>query len=476
MVPESKDTTYPAGAAGGSNLYLWFVCLVAGAGGILFGYDAVVVSGTNAQVKELFEFTPFQQGFYVSCVLMGCAIGSFFAGFIADAFGRKSLIVLASILIFISAIWSGLSVNAVQLIIARLIGGMGIGAATMVCPLYISEIAPEEHRGRLVTLYQFTITIGIVMCVFANWGIYSYAIAHRDSESMSGFWNWFAIEQNWRAMFTAEAVPGILFLCCTAFLPETPRWLSKKGHKEKALSVLERINGRERAELIEMEIEETTREETDVSLFDLFTARLRRPLVLSVLICFFAEACGIAAVMYYGPDIFEAAGYGMGGSLGGFGTIAIVNMLATIAALKFMDTLGRKKLLLIGSIGAMFAHVAIGILFLKDNIGWPIVLAINTFVAFFACAIGPVKFVFISEVFPNRIRGQAISVASLSIWFTSAGVAQLFPVMRAHMHTGYIFFVFALVLLVSLPVIAIMMPETKGRTIEELERAFMKHG
>lgn len=456
----------------GSSLYLWFVCLVAGAGGILFGYDVVVVSGTTSQVTELFSFSPAQLGFFVSCVLLGCGVGSFVAGFIADAFGRKSLIILSSVLIFISAVWSGLAASAQHLIFARLIGGMGIGAATMVCPLYISEIAPEKHRGRMVTLYQFTITIGIIVCVFVNYSIYKYALGHAGAEELPTFWKWVAVDQNWRLMFMAEALPGLFFLACTALLPETPRWLSKKGYKAKALKVLERINGVARAKEIEAEIERAVSTEGDVSLRDLFTPRLIRPLLLSWGICFFAEACGIAGVLYYGPDIFEAAGFSMGGALGGFGTIAVVNMLATIAALKFMDTLGRKKMLVIGSIGAVLAHIAIGILFLRDSMGMPIVIAINAFIAFFACAIGPVKFVFVSEVFPNRIRGQAISVASIAIWLTSAGVAWLFPIMRSNMHTGYVFFVFAAVVLISIPFYLFLVPETKGKTIEELEREF----
>lgn len=458
----------------GSSAYLWFVCLVAGAGGILFGYDVVVVSGTTSQVTELYSFSPGQLGFFVSSVLLGCGVGSFFSGFFADRFGRKSLIVLASLLIFVSALWSGLADGATQLIIARLIGGMGIGAATMVCPLYISEVAPEEHRGRLVTLYQFTITIGIVICVFVNYGIFNYATANQGREGLPGFWMWFAVDNSWRAMFAAEALPGLVFLACTAFLPETPRWLTKRGRESEALQVLARINGVERARAVEAEIRKAVRDESDVRLRDLFTKKLSRPLLLSVVVCFFAEACGIAAVMYYGPDIFEAAGFSLGGALGGFGTIAVVNMLATIAALKFMDTLGRKKLLLIGSAGALVSHLVIGALFLNGSVGLPIVIAINAFVAFFAAAIGPVKFVFISEVFPNRIRGQAISVASLSIWLTSSAVAQLFPVLRASMDAGYIFFLFAFVLVVALPVIAVMMPETKGKTIEELELTFVK--
>ncbi|VGO18812.1 sugar porter family MFS transporter [Pontiella sulfatireligans] len=457
------------------SLYLWFICVVAGAGGILFGYDVVVVSGTTSAVTELFQFTPGQTGFFVSSVLIGCGLGSFCSGFIADKFGRKALIILSSILIFISAIWSGLSGSAVQLIVARLIGGLGIGAATMVCPLYISEVAPEKYRGGLVTLYQFTITAGIVICLLVNWKIFRFAEANVDAKSMSSFWKWFAVDQHWRAMFAAEAIPGILFLLCTAFLPETPRWLSKKGFTDKALRVLQRINGVERGAAVSNEIQTAIGQESDVHVWDLFTAKLCRPLVLSMLVCFFAEACGIAAVLYYAPNIFETAGFTQGDALGSSLSIGIVNMVATVFALFFMDILGRKKLLIIGSVGALISHIVIGTLFLQNSMGMPIVIAVNAFIAFFACAIGPVKFVFISEVFPNRIRGMAISFASIAIWVTSASVAQLFPVMDATMPTGYIFYVFAAIVLISIPFYIFKLPETKGCTIEELEQEFIKH-
>ena len=210
---------------GAQTAYLWFICLVAATGGLLFGYDAVVVSGTNSQVETQFEFTAAQLGFYVSCVLWGCAVGSFLAGLIADILGRKKLLLIASVLIFVSAAWSGLAGSAMQLIFARLIGGIGIGMATMVCPLYISEVSPEQHRGRMVTLFQLTITIGIIMCVFVNWGIFTFAETHAESQIVSKFLKWFAVDQNWRAMFSAEALPAILFMVCTFFIPESPRWL-----------------------------------------------------------------------------------------------------------------------------------------------------------------------------------------------------------------------------------------------------------
>lgn len=434
----------------------------------------MVVSGTNSQVQAQFDFSPGQLGFYVSCVLWGCAIGSGFAGPIADAFGRKKTLMLAAVMIFISATWSGLASGPMDLIMARLLGGFGIGAATMVCPLYISEIAPEKHRGRMVTLFQFTITIGIVMCVFANWGIFNFADFNSESETISDFMKWFAVDQNWRAMFFAEALPGVLFLICAFFIPESPRWLVKRKRGDEAEMILSKVNGIAKSKVIRAEIESTLSDEGGVRFLDLFSDKLKRPLILSLLLCFFAEACGVSVVFYYGPQILEDAGFGLGGSLGGFATIAIVNLVATIVALVFVDSAGRKKLLTFGTIGAMVAHIVIGTLFFNEVTGWPIVIAINAFVAFFACAIGPVKFILISEIFPNRIRGQAISLATVCIWMTSASVAQLFPTIREHLPTGAIFYFFAFVLFLSLWVIKYLMPETKGRTIEEIERSWFE--
>lgn len=457
-----------------SMLYLWFVSTVAALGGLLFGYDAVVVSGTNSQVMALFHFTPAQLGFYVSCVLWGCMFGSGVAGPVSDSLGRKKTLMAAAIMIFISAAWSGTATSVLQLIIARLLGGIGIGAATMVCPLYISEISPEKYRGRMVTLFQLTITIGIIMCVFINWGIFSYAEINSDATHLPQWWKWLTVDENWRAMFLAESVPGILFLVAAFFIPESPRWLVQQNRTPEAITILSRLNGEEKAWAVSKEIENAVNEENDIRFWDLFTKRLRAPLVLAVLICFFSEACGVSVIFYYGPQIFEDAGFGLGGSLGGFATIAIVNFFATLFALKYVDSSGRKKLLTVGVIGSIASHIIISILFAIGQTGWPIVIAINLFVAFFACALGPVKYVIVSEIFPNRIRGKAIAISTVTIWFASALVAQLFPIMRDIMPTGYIFLAFAGELLLFVPIIRLMMPETKGRTIEEIEQSWMK--
>ncbi len=453
--------------------YLWFICLVAACGGLLFGYDAVVVSGTTTQVKTQFSFSDVQLGWFVSCVLWGCAVGSGFAGPISDALGRKKTLMAASVMIFISAAWSGLAGSANQLIMARLLGGFGIGAATMVCPLYISEVSPEKHRGRMVTLFQLTITIGIVMCVFANWGIFNFAEANADSKSLSIFWKWFAVDENWRSMFMAEAFPGILFLVCAFFIPESPRWLAKNNRSAEAEKILARINGSAKALSVCSEIQETLAAEGKVNFKDLFTRRFRHPLLLAVLICVLSEACGVSVVFYYGPRIFEDAGLGLSGSLGGFSIIAIVNLIATIFALIFVDSAGRRKLLAVGAAGSMLSMILIGALFAKNIMGWPIVAAINLFVAFFACALGPVKFVVVSEIFPNRVRGKAIALATVCIWLTSAAVAQFFPVIESNTPPGTLYFLFAAELVLLLLMVKFIMPETKGRTIEEIERSWL---
>jgi len=456
----------------GSPLYLWFICLVAACGGLLFGYDAVVVSGTTSQVETQFDFSELQLGWFVSCVLWGCAIGSGLSGPVSDALGRKTTLLMASVLILVSAVWSGLAGSANHLILARLLGGMGIGAATMVCPLYISEVSPERQRGRMVTLFQLTITIGIVMCVFANWGIFEFATKQVGNKNLPGFWKMFAVDENWRAMFMAEAIPGFLFLGSAFFIPESPRWLVKNGHPEGAEKILAMINGVEKAKLVRFEIETTLKEEGHVSFYDLFTKRFRHPLILAVLICVLSEACGVSVVFYYGPKIFEAAGMGLSGSLGGFSIIAIVNFIATCFALFFVDSAGRRKLLAVGASGSFVSMLLIGMLFARNIQGWPIVAAINLFVAFFACALGPVKFVVVSEIFPTRVRGKAIASATLCIWMTSAVVAQLFPVVEAHTPPGTLYFMFAGELVLLLLMIKFVMPETKGRTIEEIERSW----
>ena len=456
----------------GSVLYLWLICLGATFGGFLFGYDVVVVSGVIPQVVKQFGLTSAQLGLLVSCVLWACAIGAGLGGVILDVWGRKKVLIFSSILMLISALWSGVAASTASLILARFLGGVGCGLASTACPLYISEVSPENNRGRMVTLYHFSVCLGLVICVFVNWGIFSFAKAYTLTEGLMPYWRWFAVDQNWRAMFVSEAIPGFLFLMNAILLPESPRWLVKNARIKEAESILEKINGKDKARKICAEIRETVLLETRIRFFDLFTRKLRKPLFLSVFICIFSEACGISAVLYYGPQLFEQAGLSLDHSLGGFSVMMLVNLGFNLVAMYFIDSVGRKKMLTIGATGAMISLVIIGCCYHTGQTGLALVFAMTAFVAFFACSIGPVKFVILSEIFPNRIRGKAISVGTVCIWLTSAAIAQLFPMMREVVHIGNIFFFFALDIAVLLMVVRILLPETKGRSIEEIERSW----
>ena len=456
----------------GSTLYLWLICLGATFGGLLFGYDLVVVSGVIPQVVKQFGLTSPQLGLLVSCVLWGCAIGAGFGGILLDGFGRKKVLLIAAIIMFISALWSGVCVSTPSLVLARFLGGVGCGLASTACPLYISEVSPANNRGRMVTLYHLSVCLGIVICVFVNWGIFLFAEASSVSGNFSPFWKWFAVDQNWRAMFGSEAIPGLMFIVSVMLLPESPRWLVANARINEAKIILEKINGKEKGRLICAEIQKTLLIENGITFFDLFSSRLRRPLVLAILICILSEACGISAILYYGPQLFEQAGLSLGQSLGGFSVIALVNLVFNLVAMSFIDVIGRRKLLAIGGLGSMVSLLVIGSCYLVGQTGIIIVLAMIAFVAFFSSSIGPVKFVIISEIFPTIIRGKAISVGTVCIWLTSAAIAQLFPVMRELMDTGYVFFFFALDIAALLLVIGLLMPETKGRTMEEIERSW----
>ena len=457
----------------GSDIYLWVICLGATLGGLLFGYDVVVVSGVIPQVLKQFELTSLELGLLVSCVLWGCAIGSGCAGIILDIFGRKKILIASSATMFVSALWCGFAESTTLLIAARFLGGVGCGLASTACPLYLSEVSPEHTRGRMVTLYHFSVCLGIVICVFMNWGIFLFAEANTLTEHLYPMLRWLAVEEYWRAMFISEAIPAFMFIVSSVLLPESPRWLVKNARIVDAEAILTRINGTGKARLICEEIKTIVHLEKQIKFIHLFTARLRKPFTLSILLCVFSEACGISAVLYYGPHLFEQAGLSLGESLGGFTVIVLVLLVFNLVAMYYIDTIGRKKLLTIGTIGALVSLLIIGICYFSGLKGFTIVFVMTAFVAFFASSIGPVKFVVLSEIFPNLIRGKAISVGTVCIWLTSAAIAQLFPMMRELFDTGYIFFFFALDLSALLLVVMFLMPETRGRTIEEIEASWL---
>jgi sugar porter (SP) family MFS transporter len=302
--------------------YLTFLCIVSALGGLLFGFDTVVISGTIQSVVALFSLSDADQGLFVSAALLGCAIGAALAGVVSDRFGRKTALVLSSLLLLLSAIGCGWSWSFASLVGFRWIGGLGVGVASMVCPLYISETSPPHLRGRLVSLFQFAITIGILLAYFSNYGLASLSEAFQGMTD-GGLFQWLIVDHVWRGMLLSLAAPGLLFFALCFFIPETPRYLASKGRKTEALAILTRINGASQAQRVLAEIGEAISHESG-KLADLFTPGARRALFIALFLAVFSELSGVTVVLYYGPSILDDAGVQLGQALGGLAIIGFV--------------------------------------------------------------------------------------------------------------------------------------------------------
>lgn len=452
--------------------FLTYICIASALGGFLWGFDAIVISGTIGPVKEQFQIAAFMEGLFVSSGLIGAVIGAALAGFLSDRFGRSRNLVLAAVLMLISAAASGFAWDVWSLIVARWIGGIGVGISAMVCPLYISEVSPAHLRGRMVTVFQFAITIGILVALLSNAAIFDLAVEHSETES--AFLSWFVVRESWRAMFSAELLPGVIFLAMSFTLPESPRWLVKQRRQEQALRVLNRIlkvGAEQELESIRSAIQKE--EQTKVRYIDVFEPRYRKPLLIAVLLAVFAQFSGINVIFYYGPSILEQAGFEIGGVLDGFATIGFFNMIFTVVALWIVDKVGRRPLLTIGTVGAIACLCGIGLLLDSGTIV-PLIALICGFVAFFAFSLGPIKFIFASEIFPTHIRSHALSIAILAMWTADTLVGYLFPPLRDALGASATFFIFALILAPQLLLIWRYMPETARLSLEEIEAWWQK--
>jgi len=469
--PDARDSSRPKKTSEGSVLYLTFVCVVSALGGLLFGFDTVVISGTLTALKTQFTLGATMEGWLVSSALLGCAVGAIVAGSLADRFGRKLVLLLSGLLFVFGSIGCTLAWNLDVLIWSRLVGGLGVGLASMVSPLYISEISPSHVRGRMVTLFQFAITIGICLALFSNAGLQHLASGGIVGHG-TGFYQRIFVDQVWRAMFGMELIPAILFTGLCVMVPEAPRWLVKVNRSEEARDVLSRIGGASLAESELQEIEGTISAASG-SIAQLFKHGLRKALFVSLFLAIASELSGITIVFYYGPDILEKSGVSIGKALGGFTSIGLVNVIFTIVAIWLMDIAGRRLLLFVGTVGAVFSLIFVGILFRSGHTeGVMIVCMLCAFVACFAFSMGPIKWVIMSEIFPTKIRGRAMAIATLAVWITDGIYNQFFPLLRNRLGISGSFFMFSALLIPQLIFVWKVMPETKGRTLEEIERSW----
>lgn len=447
-------------------LYLILVAFVAALGGFLFGYDTAIISGTIGFVKTKFELNAVAEGWFVSSALVGCIFGVMFTGLINDWFGRKKALLLSGLLFLISAIGCMLAPTLSILIIFRLIGGIGVGVASMTSPLFIAEISPPNIRGRLVTLYQLAITVGILLAYFANASLLELSAGTYETELFS----WIIQDEVWRAMFGSECIPAVLFFILVLFIPESPRWLALKQKNEQAFKILSRINGPEQAEQELREIKDTVGHEA-APLKTLLKPGIRKAIVIGASLAFLTQICGVNAIIYYGPRILEEAGFALSDALGGQVIIGIVNVLFTLIAIWKIDQLGRRPLLIWGVSGIMFSLIMVGLLFYFNvTSGFWLMGFILLFIASFAFSFGPVIWTLLSEIYPINVRGTAMSIATLTLWVGTALIGQVVPWMLESLTPAGTFWIFSLSCIPALYLAIKVIPETKGKTLEEIEK------
>jgi SP family xylose:H+ symportor-like MFS transporter len=457
-----------------NSTYIFVITMVATIGGLLFGYDTAVISGTVESLEEYLirpnELGKFALGATVSSALIGCIIGGFLSGVLSSRLGRKNSLMVAAVLFLIAALGSAFpefpflahgkssmgvlwSFNAY-----RIIGGIGVGLASAVCPMYIGEIAPASIRGRLVSFNQFAIIFGMLVVYFVNWGI---------AKGQTPEW---IHDTGWRYMFLSGAVPSVLFGILLFFVPETPRFLSLVHQDDKALSVLEKINGsKERAAAILKEIQATLGESVSSKL----TAYGIGVIVIGILISVFQQFVGINVALYYAPEIFKSMGAATDSAMLQTIVMGFVNVVFTVLAIVTVDKWGRKPLLITGSIGMAIGMFAIAALAYKEIIGiWTLVFII-IYTASFMMSWGPICWVLISEIFPNKIRGQAIAVAVAAQWAANYFISSTYPPMMEY-SSALTYGFYGLMAVFSAVFVWIWVPETKGKTLEAMESLWKK--
>ena len=457
-----------------SSYFLFAITIVATMGGLLFGFDMAVISGVLPFVKQQFALSSVSEGWFVSSALVGCIIGVSFSGEMSDRFGRKKMLMLSAILFFASAIGTALAAGFQFLIIARMIGGTGVGIASIVAPLYISEIAPARIRGRLVTFYQLAITAGILLAYLTNSGLLSFSLGHQNS-TFSSTLNLILVKEVWRSMLGLGIIPSLLFFFGLLFVPESPRWLIQKGQEDEAISILSKIENQETA-LQEISIIRNAPNQEAGSYRELFSPSLRRPLLIGILLPLFSQFSGINAVIYYGPRILSDAGINISNALLGQIVFGLANFLFTVIAIWKVDKMGRRPLYIAGSIGAALSLIFTGWCFYNQATNSiALVISIILFLACFAFSIGPLKFVVAAEIFPTKIRGRALAISIMVMWIADTIVGQLTPILLGVAGPALTFWFFAACCLLSFVVVYKMVPETKGKSLEEVQELWITH-
>jgi SP family arabinose:H+ symporter-like MFS transporter len=436
--------------------YVVAVTIVAAIGGLIFGFDTAIVAGATRYMKEQFSLNSLQEGWAVSVVLIGCMFGAGLAGPVSDRIGRRRFMLISAVLFLVSAVGCAVPRTITEFVLFRFVGGLGIGSAAVLSPLYIAEISPARIRGALVSVNQMAIVTGILLAYFINWVF-----------AASG-------PSNWRYMYATGAIPSVVFFLLLLRVPESPRWLVKKGREEEAARVLTRVDTPEAAARGLRDIKETLALE-EGSFGELFKPGFRRPILIAIVLAVFQQITGINAILYYAPRIFESAGFARMSAIGQSTIIGFANMLFTVVAIVLADRVGRRPLLLVATGGMGVSLVLLGAAFRYQFLPPSALLfIILLYIAFFASAMGPLVWVVMAEIFPIRMRGAAMGLATLILWFADFVVTLTFPVISDKLNASAAFWIYAAMCVLDLVFMIFYLPETKGKSLEEIERYWLK--
>ena len=455
--------------------YLLFLALASAMGGFLFGYDWVVIGGAKPFYENFFDIStmPTLQGWAMSSALIGCIFGAVISGFVADRLGRKIPLILAAALFIVSAFGTGYVDNFTPFIVYRLIGGLGIGLASTLSPMYIAEIAPAKYRGQFVAINQLTLVIGILVAQIANYLIADTIPENSTPEMILNSWNG---QTGWRWMFWAELIPAVLFFVLMFIVPKSPRFLMKINDRPKAKDVLAKIGGEAYAEEelnnIQLTLDENKTAKLSLSHFK--SPRIKPILIIGIVLAVFQQLCGINIIFNYAEEIFTAAGYSVGDMLFNIVITGSVNLIFTLVAMRTVDSWGRRKLMLFGSISLGVVYAVLGGAYYMQFTGWPVLVLVITAIAIYSMSLAPITWVVLSEIFPNKIRGVAMSIATFSLWVASFILTFTFPILNDALGASGTFWVYSFICVAGFIFIKSRLPETKGKSLEEIELELTK--
>jgi len=439
--------------------YVVLISIVAALGGLLFGFDTAVISGTINFIQPYFGLSEAGLGWAVSSLLFGSIGGVFIAGKAGDDFGRKRVLMLAAFLFLLSAIGSASAHVLIFFLISRILGGIAVGIASILSPMYIAELAPAKYRGSLVSMNQLAIVIGILVAFFSNYLLVGTG------------------ENNWRWMLLVMAAPAILLFFSLFLVPESPRWLVARNRNEEALQVLIKTSGKESAHAELLEIEDTLKNQEESTFSELLSPRIRPLLFIGIILAVFQQITGINTIMYYAPKIFANVGQSNDTALLQTLIIGGINLIFTLLAMTLIDRFGRKLLIIFGTTGMMMMLTGLSVLyFINQTSGILVLIFILGYCAFFSASLGPTVWVMVAELFPNRLRSKGMSVAVIALWIACTIVTIAFPIMLEKLSGGITFLIFALICLANLLYVLKYVPETKGRTLEQLEKELGDRG